>query len=293
MLLAEPDPGLVKSAPLLEEERHVGAEALVAHHPWPQRIHAPCTTAALTARNHPVDSIEVEFERAQQRLTGQEPNSSRDTPKILDPRSPPLVLDRDPSPDVLSPVQLVGQGKQALRSLGQYLESVPLGSTHHLEDTKDKGVRDTLVEEIRHAVHEDQAWSAPLQRLLQSLRSERQVEALLVRMPLHTSKPLGKRKRVAIGTTRRHLGTPSHRVPRRLGPFDRRLVTHNRTSVLLILASIARHDYPPRRAIAVAHPRAPSFRCDCAPSSSSATTSDTSNPTPSTRARHSEGVRYL
>jgi len=50
---------LVLPAPLFEEERHVGLEALVAEVCGPWLGHRTCAGAGLAANYHPVNALEV------------------------------------------------------------------------------------------------------------------------------------------------------------------------------------------------------------------------------------------
>ena len=60
-----------------------------------------------------------------------------------------------------------------------------------------------------------------VQRQLEALRPEAQVEALLVGMAGHAAEALGERERVAVVAAGRDLGAAGDRVPRRVGPLDR------------------------------------------------------------------------
>ena len=97
-----------------------------------------------------------------------------------------------------------------------------------------KLVRHVLVEQVAHAVHEDQLRLLPQQGSLNACRPELQVEALLVRMPRHATKSLGKRLGVAISTARRDLCAARYRVPRGFRPLDVTIEAHS-TYVRILL----------------------------------------------------------
>jgi hypothetical protein len=141
---------------------------------------------------------------------------------------PATILDAHADPDVRMPRQRRCELSQALVTLGQDLKRVPMGLSHDLEDLLEVGVRNTLVEEVAHRVDEDHSRPRPLQWLLQPLRPELQREALLVGVSRDPAPALGERLRVAVRAARRNLVATRHRVPGRLSPLDRALVSHHR-----------------------------------------------------------------
>src|SRR6266545_4569027 len=93
----------------------------------------------------------------------------------------------------------------ACGSLGQDLERVPRCFHHHAEDSLDELVGYSLVEEVAHRVYEDHSGSSPLERGLQPLRPEPQIEPLFVGMSGYSPPSLGEGFRVAMFAAGRHL----------------------------------------------------------------------------------------
>lgn len=97
---------------------------------------------------------------------------------------------------------------------------------HYRKNLVDELVRNILVEQVAHRVHEHTPWLAPFERLGQFLRHQPQVEPLLVRMPRHAAPALSKRLGVAMRATRTYLRAATDRVPGGIGPFDLAVLTH-------------------------------------------------------------------
>src|SRR5690349_9942465 len=100
-----PAPGFrADSTPLLEEERDVGGQALIADRPDPGRVHRARPGAALPAHDHPIDTGEVErADWPNKRFDGQEPDARGRVPEVADPGELRPVLDGDTTPDVARP----------------------------------------------------------------------------------------------------------------------------------------------------------------------------------------------
>ena len=136
------------------------------------------------------------------------------------------VLDAHADPDVLRPGQGGRERGEALVALGQDLEDVMLSLAHRLEDLGDHLIGDVLVEEVAHRVDEDELGLAPLQRKLQAVRPEPQVEALLVRMTGNAAPALRERLGVAVRASRGDLVAARDGVPARGGPLDAAVLGH-------------------------------------------------------------------
>ena len=93
---------LSNTAPLLEEERNLGALALVANRQHPFHRHRSGTGPALTADDHPVNALEVYLTQVfEERLDGQESDSGRGLLQMLDPnQTVSAVFDAHTPPDV-------------------------------------------------------------------------------------------------------------------------------------------------------------------------------------------------
>jgi hypothetical protein len=66
------------------------------------------------------------------------------------------VLDADAHPDVGRPYQISCHLFQTLGTFGQHLKRVLWTLAHDIEDLLDVVERNVLVEQVRHAIHEDQ-----------------------------------------------------------------------------------------------------------------------------------------
>jgi len=83
-------------------------------------------------------------------------------------------------------------------AFGQDLIGMPVGRLHGVEHGVDESFGHLLVKEVAHGVDEDAPRLSPLERLGHALRPEREVEAVLKRMPGDAAKPL----REALGITK-------------------------------------------------------------------------------------------
>jgi len=218
---------------LFEEEGDFGLGALVADGARPFGVHTTGAVAALATDDYPADTAQVEIERAEEGLTGEEADGGFDATQVIDASGPTLVFDRDADPDVVRDVEPTGQRGEAFGALCQYLIGMPFGLAHDVEDLKDVGVRYGFVKEVAHAVHKDQAWALPLKGLSESFGAQGWCEPDLVGVTGDASEALGEGLRVAVGASGRDLGAAGNRVPGGFGPFDVAVVAH-RTLVLIL-----------------------------------------------------------
>src|SRR5690606_24059856 len=126
-------------------------------------------------------------------------------------------------PACITAPQVVAHPRTPLR---EHLENVPVSRLHRVEDLVDEGVRNCLMEEVAHRVHEDHPATLPADRLVQALWSQGQVEARLKRVARHTAKPLREAFRVAVVAAGRDLRAARDWIPRRIGPLDCALISH-------------------------------------------------------------------
>src|ERR1039458_7646960 len=113
-------------APLLEEERHTGREALVAdlHYPLIPELSRP--GSRLAADNHPVNPVEIQLAHgSDQRLDRQEPGGDGNPAEVVDTVPVRCVLDADSHPDIGRPTELGGHLGQCLRAFRQGLPGLP------------------------------------------------------------------------------------------------------------------------------------------------------------------------
>ena len=138
------------------------------------------------------------------------------TARPVTPRSRP-----DPSNEKDGRPKLVAAQERthARRTLGENLERVARRSCHDTEHAGHEVVRHLVGvhEQVGHAVDEHSPGFAPLQGLLQPVRPQPHVEALLKRVLWHTAPPLGERPGVAVIAAFGYFAAPGGRVPGRAG----------------------------------------------------------------------------
>src|SRR5713226_6750551 len=98
---------------------------------------------------------------------------------------------------------------------------MPVGCLHCREYTLDELVRDLLVKQIAHRVHEDDSRLTQLQRQTQPAGPEHQVESVFVRMSRHAPEAFNEVVGIAVVAPWRYLRTSRDRVPRCLRPLNR------------------------------------------------------------------------
>jgi hypothetical protein len=133
-----------------------------------------------------VDPLEIELERAQERLARQESDPGGDVAQMTDTIVDLLVLDGGPDPDMLRdrptpeealiPLPEPPGPRGALR---QDLVDVAIDLEHDLEGPPEEVLRDIGVEKIRHGVHEDDPRIPPPPRLRQPIGPEANGERVL------------------------------------------------------------------------------------------------------------------
>ena len=155
---------------------------------------------------------------------------------MVDTEGVAVVLDADAHPDVVWPVQFVGEGAQPAGALREDLVGVLWRVGHHLEHPADEVERHVGVEEIAHRVDEDQPRRAPRVGDAQGVLVDGQGEAraacarvavVAVLGLAHGLESLGERERVAVVAARRRAVAARGRVPRRLCPLDAGTVGHS------------------------------------------------------------------
>lgn len=135
------------------------------------------------------------------------------------------VLDRDTEPYVrgraTAAIADVDKSPQQRTALGQHLEHVPIGPFHCVKHRLNMPPRYGLVEEIAHGIDEDHSRTLPSQRVTQTLGAQRQIETGFEWMTADASKSLREAFGVAVVAAGADLRTTRHRVPGRVGPFNR------------------------------------------------------------------------
>jgi hypothetical protein len=97
---------------------------------------------------------------------------------------------------------------------------MPVGIDHDMNDVVDVVIRHVFLEEVAHAVYEDLPWGRPLERLVQFLGDEAQVEPLLIGMAWYATKAFSEGLGVAMLATRTDFRAAAKRIPGSIGPFD-------------------------------------------------------------------------
>jgi hypothetical protein len=152
--------------PLFVEERDVGGQTRIADFAYPLGIYWAGARARFVSGDEPVDPVQIKAyllrdQRAEKRLSREEPHGRRDRPKVVNPMKLGRILDGHSHPHVGRPRQGVCESAQSSGTLGQDLVGVLWGGDHDLEDLPHEGRWDPGVEEIAHRVDEHQAWFSP------------------------------------------------------------------------------------------------------------------------------------
>src|SRR5688572_4692875 len=103
---------------------------------------------------------------------------------------------------------------------------MPIGGFHHCGSINDETIRHIPMKQVAHRVDEHHPRGAPPQWLLELLWNQPQIESLLVRMPWATTESLSECFRIAADAAGANLRATADGIPRRVGPFDCRAVTH-------------------------------------------------------------------
>ena len=168
-----------------------------------------------------MDAFQVEaVKRAKKRLQREETNKGAGPTEIVDAVNVFLTLDADTHPNIGCPHEDRIKFREAIRPLSQNLESVPIGSTHNIEDSLNEFNWNVLVEEVAHRVDEYSLRLSPAKRQFNHVRLEGQCEAFSVVRLTHGLEPLGHSLRIAEFTSGADLIAARDRVPCRLRPFD-------------------------------------------------------------------------
>jgi hypothetical protein len=214
-----------QAAPLLEEERDARSFALVPDVTNPITIHGARAGTTFSTDNHPINSCQVEPSyRPDQRLDGKKANSGRRLLEVPHARQLGTVLHGYTEPHVHRPgcvaVTLAKEIAHERGALAEDLVGVPIGPLHGVKDARDKFVRDFLVKEIAHGIHEDHSRLPPPERLLQPLGPQGQIKSGLKGMARRATKALRKSLGVTVVAPGADLGAAGYRIPRRIGPLD-------------------------------------------------------------------------
>jgi hypothetical protein len=141
-----------------------------------------------------------------------------------------LIFDRYAEPHMrrgrARPVTVVNEFHQERTAFRQHLINVPVGLFHRVEHGTDVRLGNVLVKEIAHRVDEDHARPLPIERLLEALGPQGEIETSLERMPGHAAKAFREPGRIAVIATDADFGTAGYWIPRRVGPFDGGVVSH-------------------------------------------------------------------
>ena len=97
---------------------------------------------------------------------------------------------------------------------------MPMSTAHDIEHLRNVDWRQFSVEEIAHAVHEHAARPLPVQRVLEHVRLQGDLESAPVIVLSHRLQAMCETFGVAELASGADLRASGHRVPRRIGPFN-------------------------------------------------------------------------
>jgi len=166
-------------------------------------VHWTCSCAAFPTDNHPGDLVEIQYAEILERgFDGQESAACWRLPEPVNSRNTvPAILYAHTKPDIRKlayPSELSAKEKtHSFVTLRQNLVGVTLRLPHYLADARDVLDWNVLLEEIAHRVDKDSSRMLPTQGLLELLRHEAQIKALLKWVTARSSKSLRERRRVA------------------------------------------------------------------------------------------------
>ena len=159
-----------------------------------------------------------EVDRAEKRLGADEPDSRGRVEQDRDTDVGPfLVFSADTEPHIGQQWQLLfRQRAHAARTLGEDLEGVLRSLTHGVPDLFDEVVGDLVVEHVAHRVDEHAARRAPMERLVQAFRMQRDREPVGKRLVVLQ----GDAFCVAVVAAGRDFVAAGDGIPGLVGPFD-------------------------------------------------------------------------
>src|SRR5271157_790091 len=105
-------------------------------------------------------------------------------------------------------------------SLCKHLKRVPVGLNHHIHNGCNVVIRNGIMKQVTHRIHEHPSRRTPAQWFPQLLGHEPNVKALFVGMVFDTPKPLSKYSGIAMRAAGTDFGAASNRVPGCIGPLD-------------------------------------------------------------------------
>jgi hypothetical protein len=105
-------------------------------------------------------------EWSDERFRGHETDMCRNLAQMVGTEHVTVVLDTDSHPDVRRPVDLLRDGPQSARSLGQNLIGVLRANSHDIEHTANELQWDVIVEQVTHRIHEDPPRGSPMERCI-------------------------------------------------------------------------------------------------------------------------------
>ena len=104
---------------------------------------------------------------------------------------------------------------------------MPARVRHDLERAADELLGHVLMEQVTHRVQKDTARFAPSERERELIGVECQVEAVAIARVAHRLEPRRETFRVAVFAARADLRAAGDRIPGRVSPLDRALVSHS------------------------------------------------------------------
>lgn len=208
------------SAPLFEEEGGAMLFNLLFDVDDPIQQHGTGLGAALATHDNPVDATKVQLTQIlNQRLAGEKFDAGIEFTEMVNTNLGIAALDGNTQPHVLRDKSSAEVFSHSFGTLGKDLVAVLGRVADGVHNTVDKLEGNVLVEDVAHGADEDVVGLAPLQRLIEGVLMERQLEAVAVFLQSHGFQSTGHYLGIAMRTAGGTFGATSDGVPRLVGPF--------------------------------------------------------------------------
>ncbi len=228
------------AAPLFEEEEAALCIALLLNCAYPGWVHGSCAWSAFASDDHPVNAGQVKLAKVfKQRLDAKEAHSRERASQASNSWDAVLlVFDTNTPPDVGCTRSLFEfRRKKLLKSvsaLGEDLVGVPVRFQHNVCYGFYVVIGNGVLEEVAHAVHENNLGVAPAKRLDEFLRHEPRVEAVFVWVSGDVAESLGECFCVTVLASWADFQAAPDGIPGCFGPLDLGLQAH-RVWLLVLL----------------------------------------------------------
>ena len=130
------------------------------------------------------------------------------------------IFDAYAHPYVFRPGEAQGHVFEAFSAFGEHLKGVLASRAHHVEYSKNKSFRDSLVEKVAHRIHKDRTGSPPGQGQSQHVLVNSRLKAIPIVRVAHSLEPHRHAFRVAIQTSGTDFRAAGHGIPAGFRPLD-------------------------------------------------------------------------